>query len=118
MKLVSRTHTQRHKTKDGLEYIPPGEPFECPDKIAREKIAAKRAEPFLARGEESPSQRPDNRGDRIAEAILSLDENNADLWNQDGSPKLDEVRKAANDPSVTREEALAVWAEISQADSE
>lgn len=70
MKLVSDTHTQRQKTKDGtIVMIPPGEPFDCPDEAAKEKVDAGRAR-RVSSGSGSasaPSAAPKGEANRKAE---------------------------------------------------
>ncbi len=156
MLIVSDRYTNRIRTETGkLVYLPPGEVFEVEDSMAREKIAAGRAELATETGPEIelPSEKtstdtepevglvnenssdgvatppeptgpdagppnptpesstPDEELERVAEAILNLDDEITDHYLSDGRPKVEPLAQAMG-RAVTAAERDAAWAAL------
>lgn len=116
MKIVSDTHTQ--DTPTGL--VPPGTVFECPDSIAKQKIAQGSAReatendmaaavPAVSEGDGGDgSGNDDDRSDKIVDAVMGLDENDKSLWTSDGKPKTEAIT-AVTGFAVTATERDEAW---------
>lgn len=120
--LVSDRYTNRVRTQAGdVVYFPPGHPFPCLDEHVEAKIASGRARRPNAVDQakvadaapstgtnESGSETDSERLDQVAAAILELDEDDRDLFLEDGRPKVDALAKVLGGP-VSAEERDAAW---------
>ncbi len=108
--LITHVHTFRTREKGNLVSYAPGEEFELPDKIAKEKIAAglaKRAGKAKGRGSRAKpeAQTAEDRANAIGVAVLDLDPKNGEHY-ADEVPLLSAVQAVLGDdfPDVTQEE--------------
>lgn len=122
MEIVSDRYTQRVKRgPKEIEYLAPGTVFECPDEIAREKIAsgrfrrptatdrAKAEEAETATGPDSDEGQVGEL-DEVVAAILELEEGEANYLG-DGRPRTGALSKALG-RTVSAEERDRAWAEL------
>lgn len=103
-----------------------GETFEVDDEVEASRLVAigaaedPTAEPPTA-SDASGAEDPDpaaERLDSIAAAILVLNPENPELWNQDGTPKVGAVREAADDGTISADEVKAAHALVQARDED
>ncbi len=110
------TRSDGKKIPPEVTTVLPGESFEVEDGEGDRLVTIGAAvdpsqAPAAPESSDDSGDGGDERSSAILEAMIGLDPDDGDLWNQDGSPKVAAVRNAAEDDTITQEEVKSIWGE-------
>jgi hypothetical protein len=109
VKVNARKGEKKNFRRAGIEFTPEWTEHEVTD----EQLAAIEAEPMLeVEAAEAPAD-PQERQERIIEAIKGLDRGNDDLFTQQGAPKVEVIEKALGF-NISSEERNEAWGKCSE----